>query len=184
MLSEGQTPEKLHRPGPQWADEVHKPAASVHIEDKSIGEGKEVKSLAVPVGFIEGMHEPEGGVSLVLGVDEMEYILTNELVISVHNNLDIILVAERESRVNIVVGGIFMVEVLHECDPVFGEFQPLQFPHGFGESVIGGVIIDENNVEIVVVLPDDAPDYLLLPVVLLIVVAKYAHAQRELRLGV
>lgn len=184
MLSEGQTPEKLHRPGPQWADEVHKPTASVHIEDESIGEGKEVKSLAIPVGFIEGMHEPEGGVSLVLGVDKVEYILTNELVISVHNNLDIILVAERESRVNIIVGGIFMVEVLHERDPVFGKFQPLQFPHGFGKSVIGRVIIDENNVKIVVVLPGDAPDYLLLPVVLLIVVAKYAHAQRELRLGV
>ena len=82
----------------------------------------------------------------------MECIPPEQLIVSVNNKQNILLVAEGENSVDDVVGGKLRYEILDVLDPILREFDFLQIVYGVVHVGVGGEVIVEDNVIILVVL--------------------------------
>lgn len=113
-------------------------------------------------------------------VHYLESIFTNELIVSVHEHLHIVSPAEVEGRVYDVISGVVPLQVLHKSDPVHREVDGLQVVDGTVHVVVGGRVVDENNVVVLVFLLDYRPHDLDVSVVLDVVMTEYSNAEAHL----
>ena len=117
---------------------------------------------------------------MVERVHYLESIFTNELVVSVHEHLHIVSPAEVKGRVYDVISGVVPLQVLHKSDPVHREVDGLQVVDGPVHVVIGGRVVDENNVVVLVLLLHYRPHDLDVSVVLDVVMTEYSYAEAHL----
>lgn len=86
--------------------------------------------LALPVG-------------LILRIDKLEHIESNKLIIAIHNNLYFSFPTKGESRIDVIIGGKFLAQVMDEGCTVFWEPEVGQLGDCEAEGQVGGEIIDE-----------------------------------------
>jgi hypothetical protein len=82
----------------------------------------------------------------------MECISSEQLIVSINNKQDILLVAEGENRVDNIVCGKIHSKVLNIFDSVLRELDFLQIVYGVVHVGVGGEIVVEDNVVVLVVL--------------------------------
>ena len=68
-------------------------------EDEISSKWQQIEPFLIEVGFIKCVHLPHQWILLILGIDELKHLLTNKLIISIDNYLDLVRLAIVESRV-------------------------------------------------------------------------------------
>ena len=134
----------------------------------------------IVVGFIVRVGYEEIGLLLVGCVHDLESIFTNKLIIPIHEHLHIILVAVVVGRVHNVVSCKVPALVLNVGDSLLREIDAFHVIDGPVHVIIGGVVVNEHDMVVLILLHHDGLHHFDIPIVLDVVVTQNSYAESHL----
>lgn len=108
---------------------------------------------------------------LVSRVHDLESILTNKLIISIHQHLHIIFITEVEPCIDDIISSKSSLKILHIFHSILREFHTFQVFYCTLHIGVCGIIVYEHNMIVLILLLNDWFQYFYVPVILHIVMA-------------
>ena len=123
---------------------------------------------------------PDVIILLVPCVHQLEHIPAQQNILTIQDQLHIVLAAEVEGRVHDAVGGVTSAQVAHILHSLIREALRLQVGHAVLQSAVSGCVVHEHDVIVLVVLLQHRLEVLAVAVVLAVVEAVHSDAEAHL----
>ena len=123
---------------------------------------------------------PDVIILLVPCVHQLEHIPAQQNILTIQDQLHIVLAAEVEGRVHDAVGGVTSAQVAHILHSLIREALRLQVGHAVLQSAVSRGVVHEHDVVVLVVLLQHRLEVLAVAVVLAVVEAVHSDAEAHL----
>ena len=123
---------------------------------------------------------PDVIILLVPCVHQLEHIPAQQNILTIQDQLHIVLAAKVEGRVHDAVGGVTSAQVAHILHSLIREALRLQVGHAVLQSIVSRGVVHEHDVVVLVVLLQHRLEILAVAIVLAVVEAVHSDAEAHL----